>query len=71
MPRVGRAPSDLPSPAYLAELDGEARRTSDTEEGDKGFALSHYLIGRAPHEEILIRGINFRLPCIPISIFLP
>ena len=37
--KVGRALSDLPSPAHLSEPDGAARWTSNTEEGDRDFAI--------------------------------
>lgn len=37
--KVGRALSDLPSPAPFSELDGAARWTNNTEEGDRDFAV--------------------------------
>lgn len=41
--KVGRALSDFPYPVHLSELDGAARWTSNTEQGDRDFAipLSH------------------------------
>lgn len=37
--KAGKALSDLLSPAHFSELDGAARWTSNTEEGDRDFAI--------------------------------
>lgn len=66
--KVGRAFSDVPYPGHLSELDGAARWTSNTEQGDRNFAISSshrkyptssdtYLRHNCPHHPVFPQHI--------------